>query len=340
MIKASIIIPTKNGGEQFKSVVNAVLTQKCPWDFELLVIDSGSRDGTVQYCLERSVPVHTIPSHEFGHGKTRNLGASLTKGEYLVFLTQDAIPANSAWLASFIKAMDDHPEAAGAFGRHFPHPDSDPYVARDLWALFDGFLAAKHISRIEDVERYKMDAGYRQFLHFFSNNNSCLRRNAWESFPFPDVEFAEDQIWAKNVIEAGYSKLYVDHATVFHSHNFSTLEALRRAFDESTALHNLFGYEMCPTVKHLFVHAFLSTMQDISFTILLVKSRLKYSIRTQTAAFDEINRVNLARLSLYLLRSPFYQFSRMVGYYLGGRHKKIPQRLRYLLSLDKAMKSS
>ncbi|MEJ8575004.1 glycosyltransferase family 2 protein, partial [Microbaculum marinum] len=103
------------------------------------------------------------------------------------------------------------------------------------------------VSRDTDPVRYESDPGWRQFLHFYSDNNSCLRRSVWEKIPYPDVEFAEDQIWAHRVIEAGYAKAYADDAVVRHSHDYGPLERFQRAFDESNAFRVLFGYSLCGT---------------------------------------------------------------------------------------------
>ena len=73
-MKASVVIPTKNPGQIFRDVLDRVLEQECPWDFEVLVIDSGSNDGTQDYARSKpGVRLHEITPEEFGHGRTRNL---------------------------------------------------------------------------------------------------------------------------------------------------------------------------------------------------------------------------------------------------------------------------
>ena len=95
-MKASVVIPTKNPGAIFQRVLDAVETQETKWPYEILVIDSGSTDGTVDFIQSRkNVRLHQILSTEFGHGKTRNLGVSMTSGEFVAMLTHDALPVNS-----------------------------------------------------------------------------------------------------------------------------------------------------------------------------------------------------------------------------------------------------
>ncbi len=318
-IKASIIIPVKNGGELLGRVLDAVLAQRTDWPFELLVIDSGSRDGSRQQVRARGIRLHEIPPAEFGHGKTRNLGAALTHGEFIVFLTQDALPADEHWLARLVAAAELSPDTAGAFGRHYAYPDSGPVIARDLRGFFQGFAVAPNPVRMDDPERYHRDVGYRQFLHFFSSNNACLRRSVWERIPLPEVDFAEDQLWAKTVIEAGYAKAYAPDAGVHHSHTPGVFDSYRRAFDEAGALQRLFGYQQVPGVRHLLKHAALLTRRDwrwIGESDLGPWARWRWCWRTPW--------LNLARLS---------------GLYLGGR-QLLPDWMAARSSRDRALQRS
>jgi rhamnosyltransferase len=317
--KASVIIPVKNGGELLGRVLDAVLTQNTDWPFELLVIDSGSRDGSQQRVRERGIRLHEIPPAEFGHGRTRNLGAALTSGEFIVFLTHDALPADAHWLARLVAAAELSTDTAGAFGRHFAYPDSGPVIERDLREFFRGFGDQPNLIRMDDAERYRREEGYRQFLHFFSSNNACLRRSVWELIPLPDVDFAEDQLWARTVIEAGYAKAYAPDACVYHSHTLGVFESYRRAFDEAGALQRLFGYEQVPNVRHLLKHAWLLSRRDwgwIGEARLGRRQRLRWQWRAPW--------VNLARLS---------------GLYLGGR-QGVPGWLAERSSRDRALQRS
>ena len=183
--KASVIIPTKNADRQFERVLDAVVSQKTSWLYEVLVIDSGSTDNTLNYCSEKGVRVHEIPSQEFGHGKTRNLGISLTTGEFAVMITHDALPFNEFWLAELVGAIEADENIAGAFGRHYAYEESGLLVRRDLIAHFDVFKNGQSVVWNDDPKRYENELEYRQFLHFFSDNNACLRRSVWEKIPYP-----------------------------------------------------------------------------------------------------------------------------------------------------------
>jgi len=316
-MKASVIIPTKNAGDQFRNVLEAVLEQDTPWEYEVLVVDSGSSDGTVEYVQSKAgVRLHQIPAQDFGHGKTRNLGISLTRGEFVVMITHDALPACDAWLFELVSAVEQSDNVAGAFGRHIAYKHDGPFLERDLKLHFDGFLSWPEAVTMDDKERYQVDIGYRQFLHFFSDNNACLRRSVWQNIPYPEVDFAEDQLWAKQIIEAGYGKAYADKATVYHSHTFGFVELCRRSFDESRALQRLFGYELCPAVLHMLVQSMRTTINDFIY------------LKNEKILWREI---------IWLLRAPFRNTAKQVGYYLGQRADQLPGRLVRLLSRDMSL---
>lgn len=311
------MIPAKNGGKLLVKVVKQVLAQRTPWPFEVLVIDSGSVDGSIEALRELPVSIHTIPSHEFGHGKTRNLGASLTRGEFIVYLTHDALPADELWLSSLVEAASMTPDTAGAFGPHLPYPDASPMLKRELTLHFQGFGSSPNLVRMDDPERYRQDIGYRQFLHFFSSNNSCLRRSAWEKIPLKDVDFAEDQLWARDAIEAGYAKAYAPSARVYHSHNFGVTESYRRAFDESRALNLLFGYELAPTLAHVFGQTARLTWRD-----------WKWVAEDVASVSEKV---------LWMFKIPFLNLARLGGFYLGGHHGKLPDWATNVVSRDKRL---
>ncbi len=316
--KASVIIPTKNPGQIFRAVLSSVCGQKTRFQFEILVIDSGSTDGTVDYVksiADSRVRLHEIEPSEFGHGRTRNLAVSLTTGEYAVLITHDACPASEVWLANLVRAADQDDRIAGVFGRHVAYPEASPFTTRELEIHFSGFKNFPVVS-LENPRRYAADEGYRQFLHFFSNNNALIRRTIWEKIPYPDVDFAEDQIWAQKIIEAGWFKAYASDAVVFHSHDYSIIERLLRSFDESHALHLLFGYRLCPNLGALIKKWAALTVRDVCF-----------------ACASGLWR----KAPTFFARAPLDNFMRLLGHYLGTKGNNLPPMIKQRLSRDHRM---
>lgn len=244
-LKASVVIPTYNAGAGFKAVLDAVVAQKSPWPFEVLVIDSGSTDETLD--IVRAAPavtLHQIDGKTFDHGETRNLGVSLTSGEFIAFLTHDALPFNDRWLHNLVTAIERKPEAAGAFGKHLAYNTASAFTKRDLNAHFEQFMHQPlYVGSETDKKRYdSKDEQWCQMLHFYSDNNSCMRRSVWEEIPYRKTAFGEDQLWADDIIKAGYTKVYAPQATVFHSHDYDAEETFERCKTESAFFKHFFGY--------------------------------------------------------------------------------------------------
>lgn len=244
-VKASVCIPTLNGGDLLLKVVGRILEQTVPWDFELLIMDSSSDDGSIERLPKHpSLRVERIERRSFQHGRTRNALAERARGEYLAFLTQDALPVDRTWLYNFVTVLAHFPDGAGAFGRHYAWPEASPFTKRDLKNAFESFGEDPlRLARDTKVERYESgDIGWRQRLHFFSDNNALLRRGVWKKIPYPEVDFGEDQVWADRIIAAGYAKIYVPSAGVFHSHDYTPNETRKRMQVEADFFRAEFGY--------------------------------------------------------------------------------------------------
>lgn len=317
-IRASVLIPVKNGGALLGEVLDAVLAQQTPWPFEVIVVDSGSSDGSVAMARQRpGVRVETIPAAEFGHGRTRNLMASMATGEFLVFITQDAKPASPQWLHNMVQGCDSDPAVAGAFGPHRAHLQARHVTHCELNQHFSGFGDTLSVVRLEDRARFDSDPGYRQYLHFFSSNNSCIRRSVWQQLPLPEVAFAEDQTWALRAIEAGHSKAFVPDAVVFHSHDFGVWETLQRNFDEARSFNLYFGYRIQDSLPRAVKSALYLAKRDFAW------------LRT-----GGLRGWRLAKNALYM---SFIEMARVAGQYLGTRHDRLPAWLLRSVSRDEQL---
>lgn len=216
MSTISIIIPVKNAGAIFKETLEALFCQKNVSPFEVIIIDSGSTDGTLETCRQFPVRLLQILPTEFEHGKTRNYGASLAEGKILVFLVQDAVPVGANWLKNLIDPFGSDDRIAGVYSRNIPRPDAS-------------------LRQVREIERYFRPEGRLQTSpvdHIFSNISSAIRKEIFERIPFPDVKFGEDQLWAQQVLEAGYAIQYEPASMVTHSHHDNLRDAFRRGTQE------------------------------------------------------------------------------------------------------------
>ena len=216
----SVAIPTLNGAADLERVLTAVRSQTV--EAEVVVLDSGSVDGTPEVAARHGAAVHRI--HDFGHGRARNRLMELTAGERVAFLTQDAVPASPRWLEALLE-----PEAALTYGPYAAPPGAPAPLRREYAEFFaaqgDGDDGA---------------GGLRGA--FASSANMCLRRDAWREVPFRDVPYAEDQRLALDLLAAGHAKVFVPEAAVLHAHDYGRVERVRRWFDEFRALHEVHGF--------------------------------------------------------------------------------------------------
>ena len=232
--RVSILLVTKNGGRYLAEMLDSIGRQRGGFQVEEIIgVDSGSRDESVQILRRAGARVLTIPAPAFGHGKTRNLAASHAQGDYLVFLTQDATPANADWLENLLAPLVADPLVVGAYSRHIPRPSCHPMEWRRIvQEELSGRLDSRVNSRVNNPDY----AHHPAFFYFFANTSSAIRHPIWSRIPFPEVEFGEDQLWAKRVLEAGYKTAYCADSVVYHSHSYGPWTNFRRHFEHVAAL--------------------------------------------------------------------------------------------------------
>ncbi|MFC5790886.1 glycosyltransferase family 2 protein [Agromyces tardus] len=236
----TVAILTYNGEEYLERILQQLRRQRLDGGFEVLVIDSGSTDATLDIVRRHpEVRLHEIPNSEFGHGKTRNLAARLARGEFIAYLTHDAVPTNEDWLRELIApfAMDER--IVAVMGKQVPRPGCFPLLKYEIKGVFAGFGPDFGTSVFYKDESMS-DEGTLGALGFYSDVNSAARRRfLLEQIPYRDVRYAEDQLFGRDVIEAGYRKAYAPRAAVEHSNDLTLAEYGRRIFDETVGLRQI-----------------------------------------------------------------------------------------------------
>ena len=218
----SVVIPVKDGGADLERCLAGIAMQQVDEEVEVVVVDSGSTDGSPDRARAAGAVVHEIPPAEFGHGRTRNLGVGLARGDLVVFTSQDAVADDDRWLALLAAAARSAPDVAGAYGRQLPHEDARPPEAFFLDFLYgpDG-----RVQRLGQHEELTFEAT------LFSNVNAAIPRPFLERFPFRDeLTMSEDQEWSRRVLREGHTLVYEPRAAVRHSHAYTIGTAFRRFF--------------------------------------------------------------------------------------------------------------
>ena len=266
-IKASIIVPTYNGGKLLKVVLKALQNQKTPWKYEIIVLDSESTDKTVEYLKSvQGITYKTIKKENFNHGGTRNYGIEISKGEYVAFITQDAIPADSYWLYNLVTMLEHFPKAAGVFGKHVAHDDASFFTKIELKEHFDGFFKLPmSMSNKTKIPEGISEESWRHLLHFYSDNNSCLRKSVWKNIPYREVKYGEDQLWADDIIKDGYEKVYSPTAVVKHSHDYSPEQTYERSKIDGDYFKFFWNYQLIDDENiHSIIEAYIQMARNIA----------------------------------------------------------------------------
>lgn len=294
----SVVIPVKNGGADLVRCLEAIWRQEVDDELEVVVVDSGSSDGSPEAARGLGARVHEISPAEFGHGRTRNLGAELARGDVLVFTSQDARAGDENWLARLVAPLQTERRVAGVYGRQLPHAEATPPERYFLDFLYGPDARVQRVTSPGDLT-------FEATL--FSNVNAAIPRTVWREFPFADdMIMSEDQEWSRRVLLAGFEIVYEPRAAVFHSHAYTISSAFRRFFDSG-------------------VSAERSYAAGGTSAGALRRAGARYA----TGEVTWLWRTGRARWIPY---SVAYELAKFAGLQLGRRHRRIPVSMKRRLS--------
>lgn len=200
MPKASIIIRTFNEEKHLGSLLKAIAEQEYR-DYEIILVDSGSTDRTIEIAKQQCNEIVQIASHDFTFGYSLNAGAQRSQGDYFVIVSAHAIPTNPYWLQLLLRPFVDA-RVAMTYGRHIGTATTKFSEKRDFNKYFSASPHQKHP------------------LSYFTNNaNSAIRASVWRTRQFDEyLAGLEDIAWAKYAIENGSQVVYEPKAAVYHIH--------------------------------------------------------------------------------------------------------------------------
>lgn len=284
-ILISVVIPVKNGDQWLESLLRKLTTQTLYPRAEIIVLDSGSTDRSLEIIAQYPVTLIHIPSGEFNHGETRNVGARAARGKYVVMTVQDALPAADEWLQHLVDGFKDD-TVVGVCGRQVaPHdPDKNPVQ----WYRFFSppQLTYVHFSRPEDL--LKLSPAEQRALCGWDNVTAAYRRDVLLQHPFQRTEFAEDIIWAREMLLKGFTLAFNDRAVVFHYHHPIPAFVLSRYFSVYYFEYQLF--RLVPARgKSLLWHVLLTTK------ILLRESSVSWRDKYKWLLFNIQYRLAMAK---------------------------------------------
>jgi rhamnosyltransferase len=229
--KVSILIRTKNEAKDLPKALELIRQQSFKAT-EIIVVDSGSTDGTIEIIQRQNdIQLIEMKPEEFTFGRSLNIGCQAAKGDIIVSLSAHAFPCDRDWLKNLAQHFND-PQIAGVYGKQVAQPDAWPPVQRDYLEYY-----GKQTRFQENPEKFND--------HSFSNANSAIRRSCWEKRLFDEIlTGGEDREWAKTMLELGFKIVYEPEASVYHSHNEPFLKVYQRTYRESLAKKSIYDTNM------------------------------------------------------------------------------------------------
>ncbi len=221
----SVVIPVKNGAKTIKNCLEGIYSQTIE-NIEVIIIDSGSTDGTLEILENYPVKLFCIEPDEFNHGLTRSYGVLKANGEFVVLTVQDAIPSTHDWIEIML-AHFANKKVMGVCGQQIvPH-----HLDKNPLEWFRPY--SKPVPRIVEFEKgeFQKLKGKEQHKYCgWDDVTAMYRKSALLETPFLATSFGEDALWAKKALSKGYRLVYDANAKVYHYHHYNFKLAFRRTY--------------------------------------------------------------------------------------------------------------
>lgn len=302
--KVDVIIPVYRPDEKLERLIEKlkIQTMKPAHILFLQTMVGDSEDERVEEVLKRAENMKIIPvdKDEFDHGGTRNQGASLSEAEYMLFMTQDAVPEDEYLIENMYRHITSEEKIATAYARQTPGEAAG--VIESYTRMFN-YPEESSVKSSDDLKRLGIKT------YFCSNACAMYKKSVYEELGgfVTETIFNEDMIFASRVIGAGYKIAYAADARVVHSHKYTYREQLTRNFDLGVSQRQY---------REIF-----ESIKSESEGIRLIKDTIRHLVRCG---------------KWYLIPDLIFQSGfKFIGYRLGLRYEKLPGWLVKKLSMNK-----
>lgn len=298
-----VIIPLYKPGKELFDLLDSLVKQTLPVQNIILMNTEEKYFEQLTYGTDfpyryHNVKVYHLSKREFDHGKTRHVGVTKSQADIFVMMTQDAVPADELLLEKLVEPLQG--EVAAAYARQLPKEDCSP---EECYTRSFNYPEQSRVKSMEDLP----ELGIKTF--FCSNVCAAYRRDIYDETDgfVRKAIFNEDMIYASGVVRAGYKIAYAADARVYHSHNYTNMQQLRRNFD--------LGVSQADNPQ------VFADVPSESEGMKLVKSTVKY-----LAEYNMKSRI------------PFFFVQcgcKYIGYFLGKHYKKLPRKVILYLTSNK-----
>ena len=235
-VTVSVVIPTKNAGEDFRRVLATMANQRGFREVEIIVVDSGSTDETLEMADQFGAKVIKILPEQFTHSYARNLGARHASGHYLLFTVQDARPSSDSWLYELFSVIKNNDVAAVSCAE-FPAVNADLFYRAISWNHYR-FLEVDNADRL--MSKNEADDHISLRKNGQLSDLACLiSRDVFARYEYKN-DYGEDLDLGLRLIRDGYSLAFLGLTRIIHSHNRPAYYYLKRAYVENLFVRNIF----------------------------------------------------------------------------------------------------
>ncbi len=181
-MNVSILIRTKNEEKHIGKTLEVLFSQTYK-NYEVLIVDSGSEDRTLEVAGKYPVKIFEIKPEDFTWGYALNYGFQRAEGEFVICLSAHSLPLSNDWLENMIASFSDD-NVAAVMSNTQPWPDCNPFDRRGLTKKF---TEKKHEIRPGPP-------------FVFGNVSSAIRKSVWEEVNFDEkLAYCEDENWMRNI---------------------------------------------------------------------------------------------------------------------------------------------
>lgn len=303
-IKVTIFIPVYNGEkDHLEETLTALYQQQTNFSWNVLITDSGSTDGSVEIIRSfenkyGNLKLVQIPKEEYSHGATRQWAAENSTGEIMVYLTQDAVPANPFWLSEMVKPFSISNRIVAVLGRQQPRQYCFPAMKYDINAVFQEQGSSDAVTLWERTDE-SLKGSYAKDSFYSDVCSAALRNFLVNKIGYRPVKYSEDYEFGKDILDEGYIKAYNGKAIVVHSNDVRLREYKNRIFDETYNIRINSGV----TNEVSIVHAFRQGLKGIGKDTLRILRDKEY---------------NLFKKVYWLVLNPFFHIEKWRGILLAN----------------------